>query len=133
MRIPRAVLSLLLLFGCDASDLAGAVQTCEEDAASNRTAGEMARDFLTFVEGAPALDAYQRYLVAMARELDGSRPFVWPKIDCEGSHDGSQCWSVTCTCHNVRSCNMLAEWCNAVEAEEHGMSCTRAESRGCEK
>jgi len=124
---------LLLLFGCDAADRTGAVQRCAEDPAPTRSAGELGRDFLTFVENTPALDAYQRYLVAMARELDGYRNPVSPKIDCEGSHDGSQCWSVTCTCQNVRSCDVLAEWCTAVEAAEHGMSCTRAESSGCEK
>lgn len=73
----EALLSVLLLEGLLSGN--------RDDAARGPGPGPPARWRATSSPSSrPALDAYQRYLVAMARELEGSRRFVWPKIDCEG-------------------------------------------------
>jgi len=138
------LLTISLFMGCTPGDSPASTPAAQPTpdtrgpaSDARRTAADVARDFLAFLDRTPRPDVFERYIHAMAKELvditrlgiPGGDPTA--KIDCSGSYENSSCWNVSCNCDTLSSCGTLSSWCGAVGGKESGLSCSKSSKGGC--
>jgi len=135
------LLTTLLFMGCTPGEspasTPAAQPTRSTPGEARRTAADVARDFLAFIDSTPKPDVFERHIHVMAGELIDITRLGAPdgdptaKIDCSGSYEHASCWNVSCNCDTLSSCGTLSSWCGAVGGKESGLSCSKSSKGGC--